>query len=343
MNHSILERTLEQEMSLVLLIDDDPLIRMQLRYYLEMEGYAVAEASNGQDGLDIYTKLHPDIVLVDALMPVLNGFECCARLSEHTGAEHVPILMLSSLEDRESVDRAFSVGVTDYVTKPFQWAILRQQVRHAIERSQLLKKLEEANQRLEQLAILDGLTQVANRRRFDEYLAQSWRCMSRERSPLSLIMVDVDFFKSYNDTYGHQAGDACLKMIARAISDTVHRPFDLVARYGGEEFVVVLPNTPIAGAKQVASQIHKAVNALNIPHRGSTIAEHVTLSLGISSVVPYPEVAPESLLIAADRALYQAKGEGRDRSVVCTSLLLRNKLFSNLNEAELHSFMKESA
>jgi diguanylate cyclase (GGDEF)-like protein len=343
MKHSTLERTFERDPSLVLLVDDDPLIRMQLRYYMEMEGYAVAEAGNGQEGLDIYTKLHPDIVLVDALMPVLNGFEYCARLSEHTGAERVPILMLSSLEDRESVDRAFALGVTDYVSKPFQWAILRQQVRHAIERSQLLKKLEEANQRLEQLAILDGLTQVANRRRFDEYLSQSWRCMSRERSPLSLIMVDVDFFKSYNDTYGHQAGDACLRKIAKAISDTVHRPFDLVARYGGEEFVVVLPNTPIAGATQVASQIHKAVNALHIPHQGSTIAEHVTLSLGISSVVPYPEVAPESLLIAADRALYQAKGEGRDRSVVCTSLLPRNKLYSCLNEADVHSLMKESA
>ncbi|NJL43052.1 MAG: PleD family two-component system response regulator [Pseudanabaena sp. SU_2_4] len=310
MKHNTLERTFERDMSLVLLVDDDPLIGMQLRYYMEMEGYTVVEASNGQDGLDIYTKLHPDLVLLDALMPVLNGFEFCTKLAEYTVTERVPILMLSSLEDRESVDRAFAAGVADYVTKPFQWAILRQQVRHAIEQAQLLKKLEEANQRLEQLAILDGLTQVANRRRFDEYLAQSWRCMSRERSPLSLIMLDVDFFKSYNDTYGHQAGDACLKKIARAISDTVHRPFDLVARYGGEEFVVVLPNTPLAGATQVAAQIHKKVKDLDIPHRGSAIADRVTLSLGISGVVPHPEIVPESLLIEADRALYQAKKEG---------------------------------
>lgn len=334
MKHNTLERAFERDISLVLLVDDDPLIRMQLRYYMEMEGYAVAEASNGQEGLDIYTKLHPDLVLIDALMPVLNGFECCARLTEHTGSEGVPILMLSSLEDRESVDRAFAVGATDYVTKPFQWAILRQRVQHAITQSQLLKKLEAANRRLEQLAILDGLTQVANRRRFDEYLLQSWRYMSRDQSPLSLIMLDVDFFKSYNDTYGHQAGDACLRKIAMAISDTVHRPFDLVARYGGEEFVVVLPNTPIAGATQVASQIHKNVNDLCIPHRGSAITDRITLSLGISSVVPHPEIVPESLLIAADQALYQAKKEGRNRCVVHTSLLPRTKLYSILVEAE---------
>lgn len=178
--------------------------------------------------------------------------------------------------------------------------------------------LQTANQQLASIAFLDGLTQIANRRRFDEYLSLEWRRLTREAAPLSLILCDVDYFKRYNDTYGHQAGDACLHQVARAISRAIKRPADLVARYGGEEFAVVLPNTNASGAVHLASAIHKEVQQLLIPHTSSSAGEYVTLSLGVSSTIPQKEISPEVLIAVADKALYEAKEQGRNRFVVKT-------------------------
>ncbi|MGK7876492.1 MAG: diguanylate cyclase [Xenococcaceae cyanobacterium] len=184
--------------------------------------------------------------------------------------------------------------------------------RDITERKQMELALQEANLELQLQANLDGLTQVANRRRFDECFPQEWRRCAREKLPLSLIMCDVDYFKSYNDTYAHQAGDDCLKHVAQAISRAVKRPADLVVRYGGEEFAVILPNTPSEGAVQVAEAIRDEVQQLKIPHAQSDVSEYVTLSLGVSSIVPTQELSPEALIAAADKALYQAKEQGRD-------------------------------
>ena len=174
--------------------------------------------------------------------------------------------------------------------------------------------LAQANSDLKRLATVDSLTGVANRRHFDEYLAQEWKRLAREHSPLSLILCDVDYFKAYNDTYGHQAGDQCLQAVAEAIRGTLKRPADLVARYGGEEMVVVLPNTDRQGAIHVAEAIRAALRALQIPHRGSTVSEYVTLSCGVATAVPMPHSAPQALIAQADHHLYQAK-QGRDRVV----------------------------
>lgn len=188
----------------------------------------------------------------------------------------------------------------------------------AIQQSQLYQQLELANQELHRLVTVDGLTQVANRRRFDEYLLQEWRRLAREQAPLSLIMCDVDFFKLYNDTYGHQAGDECLIQVASAIEKSIKRPADLVARYGGEEFAVILPNTDAAGATCVAEEIRIAIKALEIPHCTSRVSDRVTISLGVATIVPFPAFSPEMLIDAADRALYQAKDRGRDRYYLMT-------------------------
>jgi diguanylate cyclase (GGDEF)-like protein len=330
---------------LILIVDDDRFMRVQLRQTLENEGYQVEEAGDGKQALEAYTRLRPDIVLLDAIMPVMDGFACCAQLqklqkdsvtndtqideSGQKTQEHLlvstPILMITGLEDQQSVDQAFEVGAADYITKPIHWAVLRRRVRRLIQQSQLYKqlehtnqKLEEVNQTLQRLASVDGLTQVANRRCFDEALIHEWQRISRELGSLSLILVDIDYFKLYNDTYGHLAGDKCLKQVAQAISRAVHRPADLVARYGGEEFVVLLPGTTLAGANQVAEAVKAAVKKLNLPHSSSPLGEKITLSLGISCLTPSQHSSPMTLIKSADKALYLAKESGRDRICMLT-------------------------
>lgn len=179
--------------------------------------------------------------------------------------------------------------------------------------TQLYQQLEVTNQQLEHRATYDGLTGVANRHRFDQYLDACWKQHCGGNSMLSLILCDVDFFKIYNDTYGHQKGDECLRQVAGAIQRQVKRPADLVARYGGEEFAVILPSTPVTGAVHVAEAIRQAVRALEIPHENSSVSWCVTLSLGVAGILPTPEVSPSTLIAAADAALYQAKSLGRDR------------------------------
>ncbi|WP_375502313.1 diguanylate cyclase [uncultured Nostoc sp.] len=203
-----------------------------------------------------------------------------------------------------------SLSILDY-----QFLVASQE----LERRQLQQKLEAANeelQRLSTIATIDFLTQVANRRRFEEYLDIEWRRMRRSQQPLSLILVDVDFFKSYNDTYGHPMGDRCLSKIARVIKDVVQRPADLVARYGGEEFAVILSNTDILGAAHIAEKICFAVRKLAIPHENSQVNSYVTVSAGLATVIPTFNFNFQKIIVAADKALYQAKAAGRDR--VCS-------------------------
>jgi len=206
-------------------------------------------------------------------------------------------------------------------SRPRQWmqlevellSNLAAQLAIAIKQAELYQQLQAANLKLERLATLDALTQLANRRRFDQYLDIEWRRQAREQTPLSLILCDIDSFKSYNDTYGHPGGDECLRQVARAIGNAVDRPADLVARYGGEEFAVILPNTEIQGAVRVAEHVQLKIAALQLPHAGSQVSQYVTVSLGVASMVPAFESGASILIAAADQALYEAKRLGRDR------------------------------
>jgi diguanylate cyclase (GGDEF)-like protein len=191
---------------------------------------------------------------------------------------------------------------------------LQQEIQH---RRAAEMALQSANQELQQLAYVDGLTHIFNRRQFDERLLLEWRTMKRERLPLSLILCDVDYFKRYNDVYGHQVGDDCLRRIASAIAASARRPSDLVARYGGEEFAVLLPNTSPKGALEVASLIQTQIQQLQLPHRASDVSEYVTVSLGVSTLIPAETTTPQQLLSECDRALYQAKVAGRDHIRIC--------------------------
>lgn len=303
-----------QSPALILVADDEPFMRSMLVRYLKKEQYQVLEAADGEQALELYGRHHPDLVLLDALMPVMDGFEFCQRLQTLTNHTHAPILMITGLGDEQSVDQAFDIGVMDYITKPIHWAVLRQRVRRLIMQTRLEQQLREANRQLQQMTVIDSLTQVGNRRRFDEYLPQEWRRGARERTCLSLIMCDIDYFKLYNDRYGHQAGDNCLRQIAATLSHCVKRPADLVTRYGGEEFAVVLPVTTLAGAADVASRMVQAVQDLALPHAASDTAAVVTISCGVASVMPTLDCLPSDLVFIADQSLYQAKAKGRNQA-----------------------------
>jgi diguanylate cyclase (GGDEF)-like protein len=301
-----------EDSPLILVADDDRVTRACLRQAMEQEGYRVVEANDGESCLATFSALQPDVVLLDAVMPVMDGFTCCTNLQQMDGGNRTPILIITALEDADSVNQAFEAGAADYVTKPIHWAVLFQRVRRLIQQVRLYEDLEKANHELKRLATFDGLTQVANRRYFDEYLQQEWQRMQREQDSLALILCDIDFFKAYNDTYGHQVGDDCLRQVAQALHRSAKRSVDLAARYGGEEFALILPNTDLEGAEQVARDIQLEIQSIAIPHRKSKVGEIVTVSMGVATTVPVPFIAPQMLIEAADRALYQAKDDGRN-------------------------------
>jgi len=303
---------------LILIVDDDMFMRKILVRYLERESYQVVEAADGMEALKVYQNTQPDMILLDAMMPILDGFECCSQLQKLPNGDHVPVLIITALEDRESVDRAYDVGASDYVTKPIHWAVLRQRVRRLLDQANLRQQLEDTNEQLakaiaelQRLVAIDGLTQVANRRCLDEYLEQECRRSQREHSPISLVLCDIDFFKNYNDNYGHQEGDRCLQEVAQAISRSTNRPADLVARYGGEEFAIVLPNTDAEGGLNVAIRANEIVQALQLPHSHSAVSSYVTISCGVATLSDGHFLATD-LLKGADLALYTAKADGRN-------------------------------
>lgn len=328
---------------LILVADDDKTIRSLLRVTLEQEGYDVVEAADGKQCLDAYQTVKPDIVLLDAMMPVMDGFDCCRQLRQiaknnlksavatfDTDStlgnmvianlwERTPILMITSLNDENSVDQAFNAGATDYVTKPIHLAILRMRLRRLVEQAQVYKQLEAANQALQQLANVDALTNLANRRRFDDYLNTQWIHLAQQELPLSLILCDIDYFKFYNDKYGHPAGDVCLKKVGAVLNDKAEKNRDLVARYGGEEFAVIMPNTQDTEASDVAAAMQIGVKNLQIVHHGSPVSEYVTVSMGIATTIPTWETLPLELIVAADKALYEAKAQGRDAIVLSSN------------------------
>lgn len=307
----------------VLIVDDSPTIRTALRGLVEKMGHSVIEVEDGSEALQTYRRDRPDLVLIDVVMPVMDGYEAARQMREIRPDEWIPIIFLSSKEADQDLDRAIEAGGDDYLVKPVSFVVLNAKIRalQRIEstRVKLLetsRELAAANRELENLSRQDSLTGIANRRYFDSYLLSEVKRASRDREPLSLILADVDNFKAYNDCYGHQAGDDCLRHVATALKSVGKRPADLAARYGGEEFAMVLPGTTVEGAVDVAKSLVRTVEGMSIPHARSGVSNTVSLSQGIASMIPAHDTTPEAIIELADQALYQAKQQGRNRYVI---------------------------
>jgi diguanylate cyclase (GGDEF)-like protein len=307
----------------VLVVEDTVTSAYVVCNQLANMGLTALHAKDGESGLELFKRERPDLILLDIIMPGLDGFEVAhrIRLLEEDG-DWTPIIFLTSRADDRDLQRAIDAGGDDYLIKPVSEIVLRAKVnamrRLAQMRDSLLvltRKLDEANRELKRLSSVDGLTSIANRRRFDEKLLHEWRHCSRMALPLSLLIIDVDSFKLFNDHYGHQFGDECLKAVARVLGQNTHRPDDLVARYGGEEFGVVLPDTMLEGAQVVAEAMRAGVEALSIGHSWSPVSTVVTISIGLATIIPprASEGGISALIKAADDALYQAKDGGRNQ------------------------------
>jgi len=302
-----------------LVIEDTATSQAVICHLLERLGIEPVQARDGLSGIASFEQARPDLILLDIILPGIDGFEVARRIrAMEKPGEWTPIIFLTALTRDEDLERGIEAGGDDYLFKPLSEVVLGAKVR-AMQRIiqmrhsllVLTHKLDGANRELTRLSAVDGLTGIANRRQFDETLSREWRRCLRAREPLSLLMGDVDFFKQYNDGYGHQAGDECLKAVAESLQEKLRRPADIVARYGGEEFAAVLPGTSLEGAMRVAELMRAGVQSLGVAHAGSTFGV-VTASFGVATLLPtLPEGMPK-LLSAADWALYEAKRQGRN-------------------------------
>jgi len=327
---------LELNASNLLIVDDDQMNREILYRHLKNLGYTnITLAESGQIGLEIVDAQPIDLILLDMMMPVINGLEMLTYLKENAQSRGIPVIIISALDEKEMMLACIQKGAEDYLIKPYDRVLLKARVSACLEKKTLhdrevlnkqkleaaykelavaYHELEVVKNELEALSHRDGLTGIANRRHFDTVLEREWSAAQRDKKCLSLILFDIDYFKKYNDTYGHLAGDDCLCQVAIAGSRVIKRPRDTLARYGGEEFAVILPDTDSLGAEFCAEQIRCAIEDLNISHSSSQISPYVTASLGTSTLSPHLQIfTSQQLIKEADLALYQAKRDGRNR------------------------------
>lgn len=294
---------MENEQPLILLVDDVPANIQTLNQILKDE-YQTLFATNGANALELAASRIPDLILLDVMMPGMDGYEVCKRLKADPLTTDIPIIFVTAMSTMENEETGLELGAIDYITKPVLPPIVKVRVRNHLE-------LKRRGDLLKELSLRDGLTGIANRRRFDEQLDIEWQRCLRNNLPLSLVMIDIDHFKKFNDHYGHLEGDECLKQITTTLAKTVHRPADLVARYGGEEFVCVMPETDLEGAQLLAEKFRAAVYDLQLPHESSTLGV-VTISLGLATSYPSLTGKKSKLIENADIALYEAKESGRN-------------------------------
>jgi diguanylate cyclase (GGDEF)-like protein len=296
----------------ILTVEDDPNMQILIEEYLknmtdrEQKGFSTgAELLDWLDGQSHRSKGSIDLILMDIDLPGVDGITLTKRLREDTSLANLPVVVITTFDDEQTLEKAFEAGCTDYLTKPLSKIEFRARVKSAL-------RLKNAMDKARQLANRDALTELYNRRFFNQQIKKEFRRASREGTKLSFILCDIDYFKQYNDTYGHSAGDETLKAVADVLGNTMRRPGDFVARYGGEEFAVILPNTDRSGAQDRAEAIRTKIESAEIEHESSKVSEVVTVSIGFTTQVPSSSSSPLELINAADAALYEAKEAGRN-------------------------------
>ncbi|MBU0733637.1 MAG: diguanylate cyclase [Proteobacteria bacterium] len=292
-----------------ILIADDERFNLNILVDILKPDYKVIVAKDGKQALKRAESNPPDLILLDIMMPELDGYEVCKNLKENEQTKDIPVIFITAMKEAGDEARGFDLGAVDYITKPFQAAIVMARVKAQL-------KMKWQADMLRQMASIDGLTEIPNRQKFEEVFDREWNRAVRNKVPLSVLLMDIDFFKQYNDAYGHGRGDKCLKEVAQALAGTIRRPGDFVARYGGEEFIAVLPETDIPGAMTIAETMRSNVELLKILHAQSVPLDFVTISIGVSSVFPsggFSDAALVSVVAAADEMLYKAKAAGRNQ------------------------------
>lgn len=298
----------EPDRPLILIIDDSP-ESIRLLSGLILDKGDVVFATSGEAGLTLARQRRPDLILLDVEMPDLSGYEVCRRLKDDADTRDIAVMIVTAHHSSAHEVQALEAGAIDFLTKPLAPAVVRARVQTQL----TLKRQADA---LHRQAMLDGLTGLYNRAYFHEHLELEWRRHLRQQAPLGFALLDIDYFKAFNDQYGHVAGDACLRRVAAALVASTRRPAEFVVRYGGEEFAIVMPNTSREEIGRFGQWICRQVQDLAIPHSASSVAPVVTLSAGLVVLVPGTAVTWSDLIERADRALYRAKQEGRNRAVV---------------------------
>ncbi|MDZ7642483.1 MAG: diguanylate cyclase [Desulfurivibrio sp.] len=319
-------------------MDDSPESVTLLRRMLEAGGYQKIHEADGAAAAFAFFALDDqgwgtpaadadcDLILLDIVMPEMDGIEVCRRLKNIPELRDIPVIMVTADNTDSNLRAVFELGAVDYIHKPVKQVELCARVKSALRlkeemdrRAALTRELEEANQRLQQMAMVDGLTGIANRRRCDEFLEREWRRCRRDALPLAICLVDIDFFKLYNDLYGHLRGDEVLKQVATLFQKVVNRPGDLLARFGGEEFVFILSGADVQGAEKVAQGAIDELRQAAISHPHSPAGEHLTVCFGIAACKPSLDTHPRLLLDQADKALYEAKQTRSNHIVVAAT------------------------
>ena len=295
----------------LLVVDDQP-INIQVMYRCFAGDYQVFMATSGEQALSICASNAPDLILLDVVMPGLDGFEVCKRLKADDVTRHIPVIFVTAHNDPAQETHGLNLGAVDFIAKPVNPDVVRARVK-----THLMLKFQ--SDLLRRLVFLDGLTGVFNRRYFDQQIATEWARASRNQSPLSLILLDVDYFKRFNDHYGHQAGDDALRAVSNTLKTCLRRPADLVARYGGEEFGCILPETSYEDALLIAHELERKVRELALPHASSSVDNVITISAGLATRSGNADGDVNSLIGLADSLLYKAKRTGRGR--VCSGVL----------------------
>jgi diguanylate cyclase (GGDEF)-like protein len=292
----------------LLVVDDDNSSLMMLSHILEKE-YTVRIALDGLSAIRIAEKYAPDLILLDIIMPEMDGYQVFTALHQSEKTSHIPVIFITGLNNNHDEKRGLEMGAVDYISKPFDDTIVKLRVHHQI---QIVNQLRT----IEHLSMMDQLTGIANRRNFDNRLRAEWGRAMRENIPISLLIMDVDHFKGYNDTYGHQQGDKALCLMANVLTDTLKRTSDFAARWGGEEFAVLLPHTDSAGGLAISEQIRKNIEISELLCDNGDITK-LTVSIGIISHIPTTDCSIGDFFSGADRALYNAKNSGRNRVCLC--------------------------